>query len=218
MLLYFDWLNNIIISIITGVLASGIVAYVLLFTQYKKSISKHRLDKISQATRKIIELATKGEYAGYLRNRYRYSLGVILDMCAASYGIKPDQKKENLYPGLIPGPDEKGNIKDGWHIFNLYIRPVIEDINQFSHLVLIKIFCLRKLAILQELLIILENIVEDLDALRLYEINNNIQIIEYEGNHIRLNETSREVPELNILTGHYDDLEKVWYKWVKKEF
>ncbi|PCJ23403.1 MAG: hypothetical protein COA97_11750 [Flavobacteriales bacterium] len=200
-----------IISFIIGFVASLSVAMTIIYWQFKHSMAGYRLRKIEEATHKIAEKKKLNTYTGMERNRYRYSLGVILDRLIGSYGTNDIPKLENLHPAML------AQDGDGWGTFNLYVRPVINDINAFSFISWLSFLpMLKKLGLIFKLCEQLENVTAEMDAIRLLQRTKKIKILEFVGENISItNSNDSDVQEqINQLLAELENLERCWKKWL----
>ena len=123
---------------IVGFVLDVVLSLILSLDQYW-GYTGNRVKKVVAATREIIEAKGRSR----LRNRYRYSLGVIIDILDQIW--KGDNFKRDAWPCLVNFADDaNGRLciadqegkpdpkADRWDLFNRYVRPVIEDISNFS--------------------------------------------------------------------------------------
>lgn len=204
-----------IISFIVGFLASLSVGILLIYWQFTKSIAGYRLDKIEDATRLIInEIKSTNSYTGTLRSKYRYSLGVLIDMLTRTFGARDIPKTEGFYPSMLKDDG------DGWDLFNRYVRPVIDDINSFSFIGWLTLFPkMRKLKRLINLCKQLENITAELDSIRLFANSKGIKILKIHDTGgiteiLDQNDASSNV-KIKELKDEYKLLEKRWNEWLQ---
>lgn len=203
-----------ILSFVIGFIASLSVAMVILYWQFKHSIAGYRLKKVEEATVALInEVKSPNSYTGTFRNRYRYSLGVIIDRLLHTYGSNEIPKIENLHPTMI------GKDGDGWGTFNLYVRPVIDDINAYSFIggwvpFLPKV---RKLRLLFKLCEQLENITAELDSIRLLSRTKNSDILNIEKEKVQITKTNDSSVniQIDILINEFNNLETCWNNWLE---
>src|SRR6266571_5851113 len=121
----------VIVGFILGILGTVIISY----WQLRSSTSRYRIDTIAAATKSFMK---QTDSKTNLRNRHRYSLGVILDELISSFGINKEFNPDGGWPCLVdyncknpasPLTDENGEDIDRWARFDRYVRPVISDIN-----------------------------------------------------------------------------------------
>jgi len=203
-----------IISYILGFLASLTCGLLLIYWQFTKSIAGYRLKKVEEATHLIInETKSTISYTGTLRNRYRYSLGVIIDLLIKTFGTKDIPKSEGSYLSMLTVEG------DGWHRFNFYVRPVINDINNFSFIGWLTLLPqMKKLKILLNLCIQLENITAELDSIRLYSNSKGLNILSIKDGPILEIIEQKDASanaKIKILKNEYALLEKYWNEWLK---
>jgi hypothetical protein len=213
---------DIFLSVLTGVVASFLVGVWLSHRQFKHSIAGYRVRQVVEATRAIVSF--EGGYTGTLRNRYRYSLGVILDELHKTYGTTDAHNGHRLeWPLTInPSATEKDQHIDRWDRFNRYVRPVIEDINSYAFVAYILEFApplqnpnlMQQFRALHQLCIQLENVVSLLDdalqdeALREHIVVNE-KSIAVKGIECAMN------PKLRVLCDAQKDLHGAWTGWLK---
>lgn len=201
-----------LVSFGIGFLASFLVGQALTYWQFNKSIAGYRLNKVILATREIIKTKASKSYTGPSRNRYRYSLGVIIDGLIGTYGTKEIKKRKDLLPPMI---HEEG---DGWETFNKYVRPVLNDLNAYSFIgSLIFIPKMRKLKTLIALCEQFENITGELDAIRELAKSEKVEIFEFQGGAIKICRTDNQkiIDQVDNLLKENDLLEERWKKWLK---
>lgn len=135
-----------IISLIIGAFAgywiNVAVAWKISHSQFLSSIAGHRINMTVKATVEIINSPRKNsDQRSRLRDKYRYSLGVIIDILERSFGkdafstegpwpCLTEVNKENLTEN--PLKNDKGEDIDRWRYFDNYVRPVVQDINSYS--------------------------------------------------------------------------------------
>lgn len=203
------------ISFALGFLASLLVGIVLIYWQFIKSMAGYRLKKVEDATCLIVnEMRSTISYTGTLRNKYRYSLGVLIDMLTRTFGAKDIPKLEGQFPSML------NNAGDGWDLFNKYVRPVINDINDFSFIGWFTLLPqMKKLKKLLNLCKQIENLTAELDSIRLYAISMRIKILDIkeEGSILEIIEQkdAGSNAKIKILKNEYDLLEKSWNEWLK---
>lgn len=203
-----------LISFILGFIASFTGGVLLIYWQFSKSMAGYRLVKVEEATKSITnEYKSANSYTGTIKNKYRYSLGVLIDLLTKTFGAKGIPKSNDQYISMLK---EEG---DGWEFFNFYVRPVINDINQFSFIGwLIILPKMKKLKYLLNLCKQLENVTAELDSIRLYARNNNLKILSIQENYIlkinSQNDASANA-KIEVLKNEYNKLEKYWNYWLK---
>jgi hypothetical protein len=145
------------LGFIVGILINVLFTY----WQFKDSLAGNRVKMVAEGTREIIaKLRSSDSYPGQLRNKYRYSLGVIIDDLSKmrSGGFKDNGK----WPLLVDNVDV-----DHWSRFIRYVRPVVDDINPYSVLAGFRDLRLPLLGELHALINLcwqLEIVVSELDA------------------------------------------------------
>jgi len=215
----FSQVMEFALAALFGFLANIIVGLWFSLDQFRSSMSGYRVKKVVEATRKIIN-----QEAGRSRerDRYRYSLGVILDELEQTFGRIGDFKDKD-WPCLVDynrekhevSKDENGNDIDRWKNFERYVRPVVDDINNSSFIGtygLIRYLSkdVRQLYALTKLCNRLENVVSELDAA--FEAESLIRLDGY--NHVVLQENQLESESGKRLRKEYCDLFKAWREWL----
>lgn len=159
------------VLLVLGAIIALFSTYWFFYSQFIKGNGGRRMMTIKEATDKFnteFKKRKEEQNIGAIRNEYRYGLAVIIDELEQIdlNGFKPD----GIIPTLIVcGIDENGvdHGADRWDRFNLYVRPVIEDINAYALLRTLSshIFpTVRQLAKLVDLCNQLEIVVMHLDA------------------------------------------------------
>ncbi|MCK5268536.1 MAG: hypothetical protein KAR07_10220 [Spirochaetes bacterium] len=210
-------LSNNINNLMIGLFVALFVGTGLIYWQFFESIAGYRLKKIEDATIKIIDKKmSKKKYVGMLRNRYRYSLGVIIDILTNTYGSKNLPKQKEKYPFLI----DKDENRDGWALFDRYIRPVMDDINAYAFIGWFA--CLPRMKKLKKLIKLceqLENVTAELDYIQLLEKSESITILKLEptGGVLEIIEHKDKSisDQIKTLKDVYKNLEQSWRKWLK---
>lgn len=210
-----------LLSIFIGVLGSFIVAWVFFYMQYNKSTAAYRIRQIEEATKKIINAKKKnGENReiAMLRNHYRYSLGVVLDRITKTY-LNSSSSLEYPYPNFIDyDEDGKGNRScDGWRFFIERIKPVIDDINQYSFIGWMPSPYHKRLKIIVNICYQLQKIVETHDAIM--DNSATIKLIAFElpyREFFRINNSDDLFVQKwkTKLETEYNLLESYWREWV----
>lgn len=137
--------KDIILLILGGILGFifGLTGnVVMLMAQFSSSIAAYRVNGVTDATRQITSANERGEYTGVLTDRYRYSLGVLIDeftkQCFKETFMAGHTLDEAIWPCLVdydsrrPTSAEKMAGVDRWARFERYVRPVVNDINDFA--------------------------------------------------------------------------------------
>jgi len=214
------YLIGFVINLITAVLVS--------YYQFQFSTAGYRVKSTAKATEEIYKAHTdekkanteKNHYIGQLRNKYRYSLGVIIDILVQ---IWEKDGREDARPRLVHYKQKKGCIydRDGnegkgadrWDFFNQFIRPVIEDINTYSFIGWFG-WCplcprrIRQLSSLTKLCSQLETVVSEFDA----AYGEDLVTIEKD----EVKPTSKPDPEKmrETLGEVYSSLHDAWQEWL----
>ncbi len=234
-----DWGNlfaGVILGFILGMFGDFFVSLCLSYSQFSSSIAGHRVKSTARATDKICEAiepskdqskqgkpTEQGKTTEKLRNIYRYSLGVAIDNLAGAFGTKPNDKfQENgPWPSLVEKDcfDDPG--KDRWDWFNQRVKPVTENIDDYSFLgkyhFLLSLFHKKELSQLDALVKLcnqLETVVCELDAI--LEARNG----KGKPLWIKLNKDERIEPtdaasdQVKQLREEYRKLHQAWQKWL----
>lgn len=228
----------LMIGFVLGILASTIASFILAYVQFKNSIAIERLNQVINATHEIISYhysQVRNPQPTFianfkkqmLRNKYRYSLGVLIDRIVMAYGdnnllTKSDKK----YPNFLCMDKKPDSVKheDRWKDFMHYVKPVIDEVNSFTFLgnllFLKKKKTLRQLQCLNSLGMQIEIITGISDSC----------LAQMKGNHIRpalhaeddsiefLDITIEEQENENILKNlreQYSKLESIWNQWLE---
>lgn len=212
-----------------GLLSGYVVTWFFFYYQFKKSSAGHRLRKVIDATK---EFCQKTQNTSMLRDRYRYSLGVQIDAMLSTFGTDSSKDTSQNFPKFceikkLSKPKEDGNpYADRWHQFDLYVRPVINDINPYSFLGWIPSFPflfsdINSLKKLSALCFAIENVVSELDACKEYEIHHSIPdstiLSDQNPPGITINfnqETEKHKPTYDRLFNSYKELRKIWFLWL----
>lgn len=208
--LIYTFFTNPIVGYCIGFLTS----VYLIFLQFKKSTAGFRLEHICIATKEIVaKLQDKNDsYTGHLQNKHRFSLGVLIDWCATTFGTNTIAKKQGHFPPVVDLNSDK------WHKFELYIRPVVQDINSYSFLGWLPFNKkMNQLKAIVKLCNAVEEVVAELDSIIQIQINKKIKIIEPDDPGFRINEkdNSQYNSEIQSLLLKYKELEISWYNWLK---
>lgn len=205
-------------GIVIGFLTSATASLLLSLDQFRASTAGYRVEKTIEATNEILKSMNRSR----VRDRYRYSLGVIIDKLEKTFGTNNAFEKVE-WPCLIDYDCKllqpiKG--KDRWDLFNRYVRPVIEDINGSSFIdkyYLARCFPrLRQLSALTKLCKCLENVVCELDAA--FEANRLIELIQVNGDAVirpTADSINSESKSIERLRDKYHDLHTAWHEWLR---
>lgn len=210
----------VIVSFFLGVLASIAAGVRLSFLQFQSSTAGYRVKMVTTATQEMVEAAKRNAYVGTLQDKYRYSLGVILNELTQKFGHN-GFNSDGGWPLLIDYDNERP--KDRWGRFNKYIRPVIDDINVYAfvaefprHRRLDFFFgrlydrpFLQKLGKLTELCQQLETVVGELDAA--FEVNQNVAYVK-DGAIFPVSDG--EQTAVSRLTQEFRSLHSIWRQWL----
>lgn len=210
---------GICFGFVLGIFASLIAGVWMARIQFKASTAKYRVDMVTNATRDIF--AQRTSYLGPLRDKYRYSLGVVVEALVKGFGSE-GWREDGPWPLLFPAPDENATDKscetDRWDYFDRYVRPVLTDINVYSFLARVghpsKVLRfrpdlpLRELDCLTELCHRLEDVVGELDAAC---EATKIQVFTQNGEKVI---SRKDNADIATLRKAYYCLYQVWCKWL----
>ncbi|MCQ3972515.1 MAG: hypothetical protein DPW09_03600 [Anaerolineae bacterium] len=221
-------LTGIATGIATGIFTSFTVGLFLFFDQFSFSLAGYCVNETVAATKEIPKLKERAE----ARDKYRYSLGVIIDEFNKVW--RNNRFREDEWPRLVhfkfkDGQPYLANEKnefdpnaDRWAFFNEYIKPVRENINSFSflgrqYLDVAHIFGkgseIRKLTALTELCNKLRTVVSELDAA--YE-SNLVKMVKVNNDEVVIQPASDEDPQaIERLRTAYRELHKAWVEWLR---
>jgi hypothetical protein len=192
----------LLFGFILGIFAGLIATIVIIYLQFGRSIAGHRVKHVVAATKEFLRTPAN---TGATRNKYYYSLGVLLDDMhdIDSNGIKSSTGKWPLIAD---------SIEERWARFNKYIRPVINDINAYSFLGSFRwlgLPLMRELHALTNLCREFEKVVSALDA----GFQNPAIVAMSEGGISLIGE--RNDPRAIAITDAYKELAAVWDQWIK---
>ncbi|MBN1964797.1 MAG: hypothetical protein JW910_09130 [Anaerolineae bacterium] len=205
-------MEELLLGFCLGILTNVLAAPIVLYWQFSSSIAGYRVKHTVQATRDIVDQLEQADtYTGTLQNKYRYSLGVMIDAMAQDFrgGFAPD----GPWPLLIAKPNPDKPNSDRWERFNKYVRPVMEDINAYSIIGWLHFIpLLNQLRILVELCTQLENTFSEID-----------RVLQYQGNLIRIDEGGISPVDANSfdhaavrqLQSEFHRLYEVWCAWLE---
>jgi hypothetical protein len=214
-----------VVGFLTGILAGFIVSLVLFLDQFSFSLAGSRVKETVKATKEITKLQDR---AG-ARNRYRYSLGVIIDTLDQTWNSS--EFREDEWPPLVHFSPEKlcvANEKgepdseaDRWALFNEYVKPVIENVNSFSflgrqYLDFARIFRkgpeIRQLTALTDFCNQLRAVVSEFDA----AYGNNLVKMVKVNNKVVIQPVSDASPQdIKPLREAYRELHRAWGEWLR---
>jgi len=149
---------GLLLGFVMGILASILAGLRLSFLQFKYSTAGFRVQSVAEATN---QFANRSNNTSTLRDKYRYSLGVIIDELQ-------NWPKDNTQFPLVAQLSG-----DRWQRFHNDIRPVINDVNVYAFVssfrlpffrVLFDVKLVKQLGTLVKLLNQLEQITAEIDA------------------------------------------------------
>jgi hypothetical protein len=193
-----------IILLLIGVFLGFMGNVVLVCFQFKGSVAAKRVDWVRDATEAFLP---KDLETGQARNKYRYSLGVIIDDLSR---CRDDGMKNNGY-----WPSLADKMDDRWDRFNRYVRPVVDDINNYAFLGgdrIIRKFStkLRQLHYLALLCFEIENAVMRIDAAA-----ENPSVIEISDEGISPISGKEDDPQIITLKDGFVELYQAWQDWLQ---
>jgi hypothetical protein len=221
---------SFLVEIAIGIVAGIIVGLLFLWYEFTFSTAVSRVRKAAEATREIRK--AKHDSRGPLRNRYRYSLGVIIDRLDRKDESGNDKwpplvhfyDKDKEKPPQLANRDGEPNLKaDRWDFFELYIRPVAEDIRRFSYVSKYPLagrLCkeTRQLGALVKLCNQLENVVCELDGAfedKLVTLDRVEHRVMDKVDHIVIvRPTESAIDRVSDLRKSYEDLDTTWRAWL----
>lgn len=183
-------------------LAIGILGnLILIYRQFKNAVAGYRIRQIAEATKYFVETPKKKVNTGFLRDKYRYSLGLVIDELSSNNS----DFLEDKWPLLV-------GERDRWERFNEYVRPAMDDLDTYAFLgaySILGFYDLRQLNLIIKLYRQLETLVGLLDGA--YEIGS-IEII----NGSRVTPTKdTNGPLIEEIRREYKNLFKLWDDWLK---
>ncbi len=125
-------LGTFLVGVFTGIIANGLFMY----SQFRNSIAVYRLRDVVEATRQLKVWHRENRSKSALRDRYRFSLGVILD------DLMNPANKQHLVTWHFAfewnerdaTKEKQGWEKDRWAKYLTHVRPVFEDVHTYSFL------------------------------------------------------------------------------------
>ncbi|MEP7284555.1 MAG: hypothetical protein ABI947_02150 [Chloroflexota bacterium] len=211
------FIQSTLLPMCLGIIASTIAALLLIAWQFSSSTAGYRIKKVGEATE---ALTITHSHTSPLRDKYRYSLGIIIDDLHQSF--KDGFNENGPWPALVDNGEEcepkemthceeemaKNKSKDRWDKFNKYIRPVIEDINTYSFIGLLQFTSsFRRLHTLTKLCHRLEDTIGELDA----AFENKTVCTNGKENRIIVR-GGKELEATNVRDA-YAKLYKAWLEW-----
>jgi hypothetical protein len=199
-----DWLE-----VLVGALLGFVLSIALVYLQFRSSIAGRRVKWVKEATGKII--STPRDRRGPPRNRYRFSLGVIIDDF--------DHAWQNGFNSQGDWPALADSEKDRWERFREHIRPVAEDIDSYTFLGIFFFLLpgLGRLRKLEKLCIHIEEVVMLTDAACEPE-GEQEAVIEFRQGRIFPSAGEKDEKgklKLEELKEGYSGLYKAWREWLK---
>lgn len=217
---------ELIVGFILGFVVNLITALLVSCWQFHFSTAHDHIGKTVEAMERIVG-SPIGNLSS-LRDDYRDYLGVVIDRLEQIW--KGGDFKENIWPCLVHFADDadgrprianrEGRLDpnaDRWDLFNLYVRPIIQDISSYAFLGWFG-WCplfpkLRQLSALTELCNKLKTVVRRFDAA--YEVG----VVELAKTNDRVviqpTTDSTESEDVKRLREAYRDLCRAWREWSK---
>jgi len=206
-------LTNIIFLILGGLLGIIVTAFISS-SQFDKSQSNYRLQRVINATEKaVFEYLNGDKNMGPIRSNFRYSFGVVIDNLISTYGIS---QPRGVLPMANKHPILVNSEGDTWGLYNEYVRPVISDLN--NHNIFGIMFRFQKFSKLKSLLKLcdqIEIVIGNIDSIRELERNHS-KILSFENAmEIIPSEDNRIKPHLFNINNELDRLNEYWQKWIE---
>ncbi|MBK8226833.1 MAG: hypothetical protein IPK70_06620 [Flavobacteriales bacterium] len=142
-------------ALLTGIIASSIVAIVVLFAQYGGSSAYQFTNRVARATREIRANWSEAIVSGQsltaltgkealLRNMHRQHLSVFIERMIKAFGaqqVSPTRfEGHEVLPCLILiQKDESGNTMDRWTNFQLYAAHLVASMQEFHFFRLLRV-------------------------------------------------------------------------------
>lgn len=236
-----DHLINIIIAIMTGVVAGLMTSTIVNLRGFLDSASRARY-RVRETVKTTKEILDKSKNRSRTRSRHKYSLAVIIDTLEQTW---KSGFKEGIWPPLVHFREQDGRLvdqkqepdpnADRWDLFNQYVRPVIEEIEPFSNLSKYPFWLLslstlfppvkeprrqirqevRQLDALTKLCNHLESVVAELDAA--FEKKNLVELTKLNDGNVAIIPTddaiNSESKVIEQLRNKYCDLYRAWLNW-----
>jgi hypothetical protein len=208
-----------ILLLLAGFVLGIVGALIIAYWQLHASTTGYRIRMTVDATKALTDLT---EQSSKSRNRYRYSLGVVLNQLADAFPRDTEFNPDGDWPCLVdfntnnpkaPLKNDAGQNIDRWALFDRYVRPVINDINPYSFLRWIKIHpTILQLDGLIRLCNQLEAVISELDAA--LEGDNptvEVKMITESKAVIHVKDSSKVEP----LRNEYKQLHAAWHEWLR---
>ncbi len=204
-----------LVSILTSAITTFLIGRMYLNFQYHKSNAGYRQGKIIAATREIkAGLPAASPEADALRNKYKSSLGLVIERLVRTYGTLPSAAPGDLHP-LLHTPGHA----DPWSFFEAHVRPVKADLNNNAFIGWIPaVPNVKKLTTLWEMCHQMENIVIATAEIQSLEKKYPSPVLQPEGDYaVRVRvagepematRAAKLLEEYNLLRGH-------WYQWLR---
>jgi len=205
---------NFITNPITGYLIGFVLAVLLTHWQFSKSSAGRRINKILKAVADFrnakVDFNDNGSKA-ILRNSNRFSLGVTIDRLNNVYDAKGENIRNNYLPNFIDYETDTSS-KDRWGFFNTRIKPVIDELSQYSFLGWFWFGKLKKLKAILNLCYRIQSIVEIHDAIMGSDLKKAIEFDQPYREYFKINESKDWLEKLEI---EYKELASEWKKLVR---
>lgn len=207
--------GEFMLGVIVGLVTDAGVSLLLSLDEFRSSSAGYRVNNTVRATKEILERKKGGGSSSRLRDKYRYSLGVVIDNLGQEFADAPFNTDE--WPCLIH-QKQLQPLGDRWKFFRDYVRPVVEDLGGLSFLgrySLAYCFCqsVRQLDALAKLCHRLEDVVCELDAA--FGANNPlVELAKVNGKTViqPINVSSEDIGQLREA---YRNLREAWSKWLR---
>lgn len=209
-----SFFNSNTVSFIIGIFSSAVVTIGVLYLQFRGAVAFYRVKDCIECTK---ELFGGDANVNAIKNKYRYSMSVIFYRIKIAVKNWDDSHTIKEYPSML-----KEN-NDGWDDYNGYVRPVLNDINSFAFISMLRVFgvkYMRQMKCLQNICLSVERITGLLDAIRLLEKHKKVKALDLtEIDSLRIiheNASSDEIKNsIVILEKEYRTLFNLWNDWLR---
>ena len=142
-----QWAIGFLVGLAAGIAANWLTTLYFAFKQFKSSTAWERVSGVEKATKvfKILRAnmtQPQTDSVPRRRDEFRYSLGVIVQYLTDTFGNPVSDFAEGGPWPIVTEfncdgttddnkrfTESEGKPYDRWRFFNIYVRPVIEDIN-----------------------------------------------------------------------------------------
>lgn len=187
-------------TIITSFVTTFFIGRLYLNLQYLQSNAGHRQKRIIEATKSIFKINLNDKERYQISAAYHTSLGPVL------YKLITFKSNNGAY--ILPSLN--GIEKEGWKFYDLYVRPVSNDLNNNAFIGWLPYFRnVERLKILWKFCKKIEDIVTMVEVLK---INNKIAVKE---DFITILSEYKKDADVEKLISTYQDLFHLVNKWCK---